>query len=345
MKNNKPTKSITIIGPTSSGKSEVAIWLAKKYNGEIISADSRQIYRHLDLGTGKVTGQWLDCSVSQIEACQDKDYNVFVSSGVAHHLIDFVDLKDDYNVSHFKKDCQRLIADIHDRGKMPILCGGTGFWIASVVDNLELPQVAPNAELRKELDNKTLDELFEQLKQIDPLRAMKIDQKNKVRLVRAIEIAQALGQVPQINIYPKKSNLLTNTLSKIKNQFNNPTSKLQSPTSNFLQIGIDHPKEILDQRIKKRLDDRFKSGMIDEVRFLHDQLSLSWEEIQAFGLAYYWIPQFLQNQISETEMKDRTFLAERNYAKRQRTWFKRDKRILWERNYAKIERLITDFQK
>ena len=182
-------KIIVILGPTASGKSEVAIRLAKKFNGEIISADSRQIYCDMNVGTGKINGQW-----SKV-----KGQRLFISEGIPHYMIDTVNPKTDYNVSKFKKEADKIIADIFRRGKLPIICGGTGFWIKAIVDNISFPEVRPDKELRKALEALGADKLFKILQKLDPERAKTIDKNNKVRLIRAIEIVKTLGKVPELN--------------------------------------------------------------------------------------------------------------------------------------------------
>lgn len=277
-------KPLVITGPTASGKSGLAIELARKYDGEIISADSRQIYRSMDIGTGKVTLE--------------------EQSLAKHHLIDICDPSDDYNVTDFKHDAQEIIKNIQSRGKLPIICGGTGFWIQALVDNQSFPGVPPNQKLREELSQYSAEELFSQLQSLDPNRAKTIDAKNPIRLIRAIEIAQTLGSVP---------NLQKNTNSK-----------------DFTIIAINSPKEILDVKIKKRLDERFKQGMIKEVENLHAQ-GISWERLESFGLEYRWIALFLQGKINENEMKEKLYFDIIHYAKRQRTWLRR-----WEKQGANI---------
>ena len=300
-----------ILGPTSSGKSEIAVKLAKHFDGEIISTDSRQIYKDMNLGTGKVEGEW--------------DNNIYLYKDIPHHLIDFVDPKDDYNVSHFKSDAKQRIIEILQKEKMPILCGGTGFWILSLIDDLEFPGVAPNQELRKKLEEKSNEALLELLKKLDPERADSIDSKNKIRIIRAIEIASQLGKVPKMEMFPAE-----------KSTFNFESQKIP-----FLQIGIDWPIEKLSEKIKTRLNDRFQAGMIEEIKMLQDKYDISLEKIQSFGLAYHWIPEFMKGNISEKELQEKVYFAERNYAKRQKTWFKRDKRIIWENDFEKIKDLVS----
>lgn len=304
-------KTLVILGPTATGKTDLAVKLAKKFNGEIISADSRQVYQDMFLGVGKTKGYW-----------QGKTNNKkFIYQKIPHYLIDFISPKKDYNVSHFKKDCLFLMQEISSRGKLPIICGGTGFWILSIVDNLNFPQVKPNLKLRKELEKENTAKLRKILKELDPQRTANIDLKNRPRLIRAIEIAKALGKNPSLDIRPKKK------------------------SADFLQIGLDFPKDFLEKRIEKRLHQRWQMGMLEEIIQLQKKHRLSWKKIQTFGLAYFWASLFLQKKISQKEMEKRTLIGEKQYAKRQRTWFKRDQRIFWENDLKKIEKLVTTFLK
>lgn len=301
-------KIIVILGPTSSGKSAVAIRLAEKFNGEIVSADSRQIYRGMDVGTGKVTGR-ITHSLKPV---------TYVSERIAHYLIDIAEPKTEYNVSNFKKDATRAIKHILSQGKVPIICGGTGFWIKSVVDNLNFPKVKPDKVLRNMLSNRSVTGLFRLLRKLDPERAKSIDRKNKIRLIRAIEICKKLGRVPSA-------------------RYQVPNTKYR-----FIQIGIDIPREILNEKIKKRLEKRFQAGMIEEAKKLK-KMGLGWKRIQSFGLAYYWIPLYINGKITLDELHERVYLAEKDYAKRQMTWFRKDKRIIWLKNYKRIEKEVKKF--
>ncbi len=348
-----PIKVVVILGPTSSGKSALAIKLAKEFNGEIISADSRQIFRHMDLGTGKVEGAW--------QPDPTRGEKVFVSEGIAHHLIDFVSPQEDYNVAQFKADCEKLIEEIAERGKLPVICGGSGFWISAVTDGIVLPEVPPNQKLRARLASKTAPELFAQLEKVDPRRAETIDRNNKLRLIRALEICQALGTVPTLSDLaksekeqPKKwdSNpppgaLREDSPALEKNEKSKLKKERQAPSGTdkfkFLQIGLDQAKEELNEKIKKRLESRWLNGMLQEVQRLHQEHHLSWEKIQSFGLAYHWIPLYLQEKISLEELKERVYLAEKNYAKRQRTWFKRNQNIHWIKKEEAAALLVSDF--
>lgn len=270
-----------ICGPTATGKSDYAVNLAQKVNGEVISADSRQIYRQMDIGTGKITKEEM--------------------KGIPHHLIDIKDPAEDFSVEEFQKLASGKIEEILTRGKTPIVCGGTGFFIQSITDNIIFPEIPSNIELRKNLEEKTLEELKSILETIPKEDNVKIDTENKRRVIRAIEIGHVLGKIPAVKYGEKKYD--------------------------FKIIGLDFPNEILKERIEKRLEKRFSVGMIEEVKKLSEKIS--WKRLENFGLEYKYIAEFLQGKISEEEMKEILKLRIWQYAKRQRTWFKKDKRIEW----------------
>ena len=187
-KNVKKPWIIAILGKTATGKSDLAVLLAKKWDGEVISADSRQIYRGLDLGTGKITKREM--------------------KGIPHHLLDIADSKKQFSVSEYKNLADKTIGEIISRGKLPIICGGTGLYIDAVLKNIVVPEVPPNKKLRKELEKKTVPQLFVILKKLDSRRAKEIDANNPRRLIRAIEIATALGSIPLLEVSPPKFNVL-----------------------------------------------------------------------------------------------------------------------------------------
>lgn len=269
------------MGPTASGKSSLGIELAKHFNGEIISADSRQVYRGLNLGTGKVTGTEMD--------------------GVPHHLLDIADPASVYTVSDFVRDGQNAIEEIVSRGKLPIIVGGTFFYIDALLGRVIAPHVPPNSELRVQLEKMSLDELKHTLEVKDPRRARAIDTKNKRRLIRALEIIDALGSVPETQ---------------------------RDERYDVLTIGIKIEKALLHERIHKRLLERLEQGMIAEVTDLHAH-GLSWERMEDLGLEYRYISRFLRGLITKEDMIAELETRIRQFAKRQMTWLKRDKNIVW----------------
>ena len=175
----KNNKIIVILGPTASGKTALSITLAKRFNGEIISTDSRQVYKGLNIGSGKITKKEM--------------------KGIPHHLLDVANPKRKFTVAQFQTLALKKIQEIQNKGKIPFLVGGTGFYIQSVVDGIAIPEVKPNWKLRKKLDKKSVKELFLMLKKLDPRRAKNIDPKNPHRIIRAIEIVLSTNKpVPKI---------------------------------------------------------------------------------------------------------------------------------------------------
>ena len=276
-------KIIVILGQTATGKSDFAVEVAKKINGEIISADSRQVYKGMDLGTGKVTKKEM--------------------GGIPHFMLDVISPKNKtFSASQFQKMANKKIKEILDKKNIPIVCGGTGYYIDSLINSLPFPEVLPNKKLRRELETKDATELFGILKKIDKNRAKNIDAKNKVRLIRAIEIAQELGQVPK--------------LKKTKKEFKT------------IKIGLAFPDNELKRRIYERLIKRIKKGMIKEVEKLHES-GVSWKKLESFGLEYRYVSFYLQKKMTKEEMIEKLFSAIWHFAKRQKTWWKKDKEIIW----------------
>ncbi len=268
-------KVLVIIGPTASGKSDLAIRLAKKYNGEIISADSRQVYKGMDIGSGKVTKR--------------------EQRMVRHHLLDIASPKRMYTVAHFKRDAARAIRDIVKRGKLPIICGGSGFWIEALLSSAQFPNVAPNKLLRKKLSKLSAAKLFSMLEKKDPERAANIDTHNPVRLIRALEIIDAT---------------------------NKPVQKRRLSESPYdAEIILLNPNQkVLYARIEKRLTTRFKQGMIAEVQRLRKS-RVSDRRLIELGLEYRYITLYLQGKLTRKEMEAKLLSEIKKYAKRQMTWF------------------------
>ena len=276
-------KIIVILGQTATGKSDFAVEVAKKINGEIISADSRQVYKGMDLGTGKVTKKEM--------------------GGIPHFMLDVISPKNKtFSASQFQKMANKKIKEILDKKNIPIVCGGTGYYIDSLINSLPFPEVLPNKKLRRELETKDATELFGILKKIDKNRAKNIDAENKVRLIRAIEIAQELGQVPK--------------LKKTKKEYET------------IKIGLTFPDSELKRRIYERLIKRIEKGMIKEVEKLHES-GVSWKKLESFGLEYRYVSFYLQKKMTKEEMIEKLFSAIWHFAKRQKTWWKKDKEIIW----------------
>ena len=289
----KKDKLLAIVGPTASGKSELAVSLAKKFNGEIISADSRQIYAGMDIGTGKVEGAWKKV----------RGQKIYVYKGVPHYCIDFLSPKKQFSAGLFQAKAKKAIADILARGKLPILCGGTGHWIDAVVFEQKLPEVKPDPALRNVLEKIPAEKLFARLQKLDPARAKNIDRFNKRRLIRALEIVMSTGQpVPASNSKP-------------------------SPYE-CLWLGLLWPQEALYKRIDPRLKERLGQGMVKEISHLHKK-GLPWKKLDGFGLEYRFVGRYLQKKLTHDEMLGQLGYAIKHYAKRQMTWWRRNKNIQW----------------
>ncbi len=289
-------KLIVILGQTATGKSDFAVQIAKDINGEIISADSRQVYKGMDLGSGKITKKEM--------------------GGVPHYLLDIYSPSKVFTVNEFQKRAFKIIKEILAKGKVPIICGGTGFYIDAVVNGNIFPDVPPNKKLREELSKKSAPQLFKILEKLDKNRAKNIDANNPVRLIRAIEIAKVLGKVP-----PLKTNTAT---------FSAPAENVAGNNKlEVLKIGLELPPEILKERIKTRLSARIKKGMIKEIKDLHEKEKVSWKRLEAFGLEYRYVSLHLQNKLSKEEMIEKLNTEIWHFAKRQKTWFKRDKATIW----------------
>lgn len=280
----KKQKVIVIVGPTSSGKSASAVRLARTVNGEVISADSRQVYRGLDIGTGKITKREM--------------------KGVRHHLLDVASPKTQFTAHDFLVQARKALNEITERGHVPIIAGGTGFYVDALVGRIALPEVAANTKLRARLEKKSVAELFGMLKRADPARAKTIEPHNKRRLIRALEIAKSIGRVPA------------------------PSKNRRFPYMEVLWFGIDAPRHELDKKIKVRLAARLKQGMIAEARRLHKS-GLSYKRMEELGLEYRALARFLQGKTTRTEVEAELFRDIRRYAKRQITYWKRNKDIRW----------------
>lgn len=296
-------KLIVILGPTASGKTKLAVELARQINGEIISADSRQVYRGMDVGTGKDLAEYGE---------------------VKYHLIDVADPETQFTVADFKKQAGQAITDIHSRGSVPMLVGGSGLYLQAVVENFAL-EISDGAdeELRAELELLTVEALYDRLLKNSPAFAKRLndsDKKNKRRLIRYLEIEQP--------------------------------GRLQQPASGLVKydvliLGLMPDKELMESKIKRRLIERLeKEDMIGEVAGLRQQ-SVTDERLKAFGLEYRFVTDFLNEKFSYDELIERLYTAIRQFAKRQITWFRRWERqgreISWVENIDQARVLIDKF--
>lgn len=280
---------ITVLGPTATGKTAVAAHLAAKINGEIISGDSRQVYRGMDIGTGKDYGDYF---VDGIE--------------IPSHLLDIENPGKHYNVYRFQNDFAEVFHDIHHRGKFPVLCGGSGLYLESVLKDYKLIHVPPNPQLRKELEGKSLDELVEILKSLKPKLHNKTDIETERRAIRAIEIEMFARE--------------------------NPEKETALPEVISLNIGIAVDRETRRERISRRLKQRLEEGMLDEVQNLLKS-GLTPKQLIYYGLEYKYLTLHLTGELSRQEMFEKLEIAIHQFAKRQMTWFrgmeKRGTKIYW----------------
>lgn len=287
-------KIIVIVGPTASGKTGLGLALAKKFDGEIISADSRQIYKKMDIGTAKPAGGWQ----------QVHGRDVFVVEDVPHYFMDSVDPREELSLVDFKKQAIETIADITNRGKLPIVVGGTGLYVWALVDNLILPSVAPHKELRKKLEQRSLSELALWLEKIDPDSHAVIDRQNPRRVIRALEVAIVTGN------------------SFVAQQ------KKEAPLFSALQIGLRWPLPELYGRIDSRVDSQIAQGLVDETKgLLADGYAFSLPSMSSIG--YAQIGDYLRGQTTLLQAVEQIKQATHRYAKRQLTWFRAHPEIHW----------------
>ncbi len=276
-------KIIVLLGPNASGKSDLGIRLARTFGGEIVSADSRQVYRGLDIGAGKVSADH--------------------AGGVRHHLIDVAELRDRFSAADYQRMAYQAIDEILDRGCLPFVVGGTGLYIGAVVDGYLLVNAPPNPELRSRLEHHSQTELAEMLLQRDPEAGRWIDLRNGRRLIRAIEIVSA--------------------------GYSYSETRRKSPKYSVLQLGLTWDWPILEERINRRLANRLAHGMIEEAVKLKE-MGVPNARLLELGLEYRYLARYLNGEIaSREELYEQLRIAIRQFARRQLTWFKRDRRIFW----------------
>lgn len=297
---DKP-KVIVICGPTASGKTSLSISLAKKINGEIVSCDSMQIYKEMDIGSAKPT----------VEEMQE----------IKHYLVDFVSPEKRYSVSEYKEDASKAIEEIINKGKTPIIVGGTGLYLNSLIYNIQYNEMEVDLNYRRELEKEAeeygLEVLYNRAKEIDPEAMEKVSANDKKRITRVLEIYNATGR--------NKTEL-------------EKKSRKEVPY-NYLIFGINMERSILYDRINKRVDIMLEQGLIEEVKNLINKYSNMPTAMQ--GLGHKEVKEFLDGNISKEEMIEKIKMETRRYAKRQITWFKRIENIIWLDGLNKTEENVN----
>ena len=286
MKIKKP-KVTAIVGPTASGKTDFAINLAQKTGGEIVSADSRLVYKGFDIGTANPT--------------------IEERKGIPHYMIDIVEPEVDYSSGLYAEDAQKAISDILSRGKLPIIAGGTGLYFRLLLENYDVPRIEPDYELREKLKEYSSEELHRKLQKMDGIRAAEIDPNDKKKIIRAIEMAEHLEK----------------PLSEYKKE----------PLYEVEWLGINCPRDILYERINKRVDLMIEKGLIEETQNLLKKHGRIKNLICTIG--YQEMTAYLDGAISIDEAKEKLKQNTRNYAKRQLTWFRKNEKIKW--NYEPVK--------
>lgn len=286
---NKP-KVIVICGPTASGKTTLSIQLAQKINGEIISSDSMQIYKDMNIGTAKPDQQEMQ--------------------GIKHYLLDFVEPNQRYSVADYKKDAENAIEDILQKWKVPIIVGGTGLYVDSLIYGIEYPNIEFDENYRKELERRVekegLEKLYEKAKKIDPQAMKKISRNDQKRILRVLEIYNATGK--------------TKTEQEIE-------SRKNEVKYDYRVFAINMDREKLYDRINKRVDIMIQKGLIEEVENLLKKYNEFPTAMQ--GLGYKEVVEYIQGKVLKEDMIENIKRESRRYAKRQITWFKKNKQTIW----------------
>lgn len=285
---------IVLTGPTASGKTSLSLDLAKEFRGEIICADSMTVYKGMDIGTDKPI-----------------EFN-----GIPHRMLDIINPNEEFNVAIFKDLAEKIIKEIHKRGNIPFLVGGSTMYIDALVYNYNIPHAKPNLELRKELNAKSNEELFKRLLELDPDAEWTVDKNNKRRVVRALEVCLQTGE--------------PFTTQK----------KKQTLPENVLYMAVHRDREELYERINSRVDEMMEEGFLKEVKKLHKKYDLN-TAMQATG--YRQLVQFIDGEISLKEAVEKTKQSHRNYAKRQLTWLNRNKDVVWIENKKEAKNKIKEF--
>lgn len=303
-KQKRLSRLIVILGPTASGKTDLGVFLAKKFKGEVINADSRQIYKEMSIGTAK----------PEFEIQNSK----FEIDNIPHHLFDIAKPDKTITLAVWKRKALQVIRDIIKRGKMPILVGGTGLYMQAIVENLQIPRVPPNKKLRESFEKKSAKELLKLLAKLDPDAAANLDPRNPRRIIRALEVSIWTGK----------------PFSK--------QQKRGKPLFDVLEIGITFsPRQKLYDRIDKRVEIQIKEGLVEETKRLIKKYPRATPSLS--GIGYYEIADYLDGKLSLEEAKQKIKYRTHNYARRQLIWFRRNKKIHWIKTKKETENLVKDF--
>ena len=308
MMKTKP-KVIVICGPTASGKTGLSVKLAQTMNGEIVSCDSMQIYKDMNIGTAKVTKEEMQ--------------------GIPHYLIDFVSPDKRYSVADFQNDSEKAISEIIAKGKTPIVVGGTGLYVDTLVYHIQYPEIETDLEYRKQLEEmiqeQGLEVAYEKAKEIDPQATEKISSNDQKRIMRILEIYHQTGK--------------TKTQLEIE-------SRREEPPYEYLVYAIDMDREKLYDRINQRVDSMINQGLIEEVKELLEKYKEFPTAMQ--GLGYKEVVAYLKGDLTKEEMIETLKQETRRYAKRQLTWFRKNKEIKWIDGLAQaeenIQRILEDYE-
>lgn len=301
---------IVITGPTASGKTALSLAIAKELRGEIICADSMTVYRGMDIGTDKPILNLLK------EDRKKTPTGAYVVNEIPHHLLDIVNPDDDFNVAIFQREVKKIVTEIHSRGNLPILVGGSTMYIDAFVYGYSLANVAPDSALRKQLEARDCADLFSELIKVDPDAEWTIDRHNKRRIIRALEVSIGTG-VP----------------------FTHQKKSVKLP-ENVLYLAVSRERESLYADINRRVDEMMKIGFLDEVKKLFELYDHN-TAMQAAG--YKQLTQYLDNKISLDEAIEKTKQVHRNYAKRQMTWLNRNKDVVWVKTAVEAKEKISKF--
>lgn len=306
LENMKKRKVIIVLGPTGSGKSDIALRLAKDFDGFLIAADSRQVYKYMDIGTNKDKGEWRE--------------NGYFVDGIREFAVDLADPKANFTVADWLTEVDRVIEE--NPGKLPIIVGGTGLYITALTQGYELAPESSHKireKLNKKYEKKGLDYLMKKLNKLDPRAAELIDAQNPRRVIRALEVILATGK----------------KFSEFKNK--------KPAKYNFVKLGMEIDMEKLTEKINQRVDKMIEQGLVEEIKKLNEKGYTCDLPIMKNTIGYQEVCEFIQGRVGLDEAKRELKKNTRQYAKRQNTWFKRDKSVKWINSYKQAKALAKRF--